>query len=222
MNKFMIIFSIIIISIIGWVLTQHPGEQKLKNIYSEDLMTDTTKLDTATLGAGCFWCVEAVFQNLKGVHKIESGYSGGSTKNPTYEEVCTGTTGHAEVARILYDPAVISFEQLLEVFWHTHDPTTPNRQGADKGTQYRSAIFYHNDEQKKAAEDSKRKTDASGLWDDPIVTEITPLTEYYKAEDYHQNYYNNNPNKSYCSVVIAPKLRKFYKEFGHLLKEEVK
>ncbi|MFC2092269.1 peptide-methionine (S)-S-oxide reductase MsrA [Bacteroidota bacterium] len=179
-------------------------------------------LDTATLGAGCFWCVEAIFQDLKGVHKVKSGYSGGHINNPTYKEVCTGTTGHAEVARIIFDPGIISFEQLLEVFWHTHDPTTLNRQGADVGTQYRSVIFYHNEKQKEIAEISKQKTDSSGLWNAPIVTEVGPLKEYYAAEDYHQNYFNNNTNQPYCSAVIAPKLQKFFKKFGYLLKEEGK
>lgn len=182
--------------------------------------TMNKNLDTATLGAGCFWCVEAIFQDLKGVHKVESGYSGGHVKNPTYEEVCTGTTGHAEVTRIIFDPEIISFEQLLEVFWHSHDPTTLNRQGADIGTQYRSVIFYNNEQQKEIAETSKQKTDSSGLWNAPIVTEINPIKEYYEAEDYHQNYYNNNSNQPYCSAVIAPKLQKFFKEFGYLLKEK--
>jgi len=177
-------------------------------------------LDTATFGAGCFWCVEAVFQNLRGVHKVEAGYSGGKVENPSYDDVCSGTTGHAEVTRITFDPKIISFEQLLEVFWRTHNPTTLNKQGADVGTQYRSVIFYHNDEQRKNAEESKLRIDSSGLWGDSIVTEISPLKDFYAAEDYHQNYYNNNPNQPYCSAVIAPKLKKFFKEFKHLLKDE--
>lgn len=177
-------------------------------------------LEKATFGAGCFWCVEAVFEDLKGVETVEAGYAGGDTKNPTYREVSYGNTGHAEVARIVYDPSIISYEQLLEVFWHTHNPTTLNRQGADVGTQYRSVIFYHNEEQKEIAEKSKAKTEASGLWEDPIVTEITPLKNYSKAENYHQNYYENNPNAGYCQVVIAPKLKKFRKEFSHLLKDK--
>lgn len=177
-------------------------------------------LDTAVLGAGCFWCVEAVFQNLKGVHKVEAGYSGSNVNNPTYDDVCTGTTGHAEVTRITFDPTIISFEQLLEVFWRTHDPTTLNKQGADIGTQYRSVIFYNNEEQRKITEESKQSVDSSGLWNDPIVTEISPLEEFYKAEDYHQNYYNNNSNQLYCSAVITPKLKKFFKEFKHLLKDD--
>lgn len=177
-------------------------------------------LDSATFGAGCFWCVEAVFQNLKGVHKVEAGYSGGNTKKPTYDDVCTGTTGHAEVTRITFNPKIISFEQLLEVFWRTHDPTTLNRQGADVGTQYRSVISCNNDEQRKLAEESKQSADSSGLWKEPIVTEISPLGEFYKAEEYHQNYYSNNSNQPYCSAVVAPKLKNFFKEFKHLLKNE--
>lgn len=178
-----------------------------------------TKLETAVLGAGCFWCVEAIFQDLKGVERVESGYTGGKTKNPTYKEVCSGTTGHAEVVKITFDPSVVSYDQILTVFFHVHDPTTLNKQGADVGTQYRSAVFYENDEQKKTAEKVKEESTNQKLWDDPIVTEITAATEYYPAEDYHQNYYNENPNQSYCSYVIAPKVKKFYKEFSHLLKD---
>jgi peptide-methionine (S)-S-oxide reductase len=184
------------------------------------MMSD--KLEKATLAAGCFWCVEAVFQDLKGVHKVVSGYSGGSVENPTYQQVCTGNTGHAEAVQITYDPEIISFEDLLYVFWRTHDPTTLNRQGADVGTQYRSAIFYHDQEQKAIAEKSKRETDASGLWPDPIVTEIVPFRNFYPAEDYHQNYFLENPNQPYCRVVIDPKVRKFKKEFQHKLKDAVR
>ncbi|WP_245935632.1 peptide-methionine (S)-S-oxide reductase MsrA [Sediminitomix flava] len=177
-------------------------------------------LEMITLGAGCFWCVEAVFQDLIGVEKVESGYSNGQGKNPTYKEVCSGTTGYAEVAQITFDPTVISLEQLLEVFWYTHNPTTLNQQGADKGTQYRSGIFYANEEQKNIAEQSKAKVEKSGLWSDPIVTEITPLKDYYPAENYHQNYYNNNSQQPYCQIVIAPKLKKLYSEYKHLLKSQ--
>jgi len=177
-------------------------------------------MEQATFGAGCFWCVEAVFKSLKGVQKVESGYSGGHIKNPSYREVCSGSTGHAEVAQITFDPGVIPYETLLEVFWHTHNPTTLNRQGADQGTQYRSVIFYHNEQQKKTAQVSLQKTDDSGLWDDPIVTTIEPLKNYYPAEADHQDYYDRNPQAGYCSFVIAPKLQKLYKEFPHLLKEE--
>lgn len=183
------------------------------------MAVDTSKLASATFGAGCFWCVEAVFEELKGVVDAEAGYSGGHVKNPSYREVCTGRTGHAEVARIYYDPKVITYEQLVTVFFHTHDPTTLNRQGADRGTQYRSAIFYHNAEQKEVAERVMQEIDNSDLWSDPIVTEISPLENYYKAEDYHQQYYENNSSQPYCAVVIAPKLKKMRKAFKEWLKE---
>ncbi|TVQ05002.1 MAG: peptide-methionine (S)-S-oxide reductase [Balneolaceae bacterium] len=185
-------------------------------------MNDTdTEYETAVLGAGCFWCVEAIFQRVNGVVAVESGYAGGHIINPTYEQVITGRTGHAEVAKVTFDPAIISYELLLEVFWHTHDPTTLNRQGADVGPQYRSAIFFQTDEQRDIALKSLRKTNDSGLWQNPIVTEVTPLTNYSVAEDYHQNYFNNNPNAGYCSVVIAPKLAKFKKDFPHLLQDSL-
>jgi len=186
-------------------------KEKMENVNPENL-------EIATFGSGCFWCTEAIFERLKGVHSVVSGYAGGKVKNPTYKEVCTGTTGHAEVSQITYDPKVISFDELLEVFWKTHDPTTLNRQGADVGTQYRSVIFYHNDEQKKLAEHYKDELDKSGAWKDPIVTEISPLTNFYKAEDYHQNYFANNPTQGYCSFVIAPKVEKFEKVFKNKLK----
>lgn len=176
-------------------------------------------LELATLGNGCFWCTEAIYQDLKGVHKVESGYSGGSTNNPTYQQICTGRTGHAEVIQVTFDPEVISYEDLLYIFWRTHDPTTLNRQGADVGTQYRSVIFYHNDAQKAIAEKSLAETDASDLWPNPIVTEITPFSKFYVAEKYHQNYYRDNPNQGYCRVVIDPKVSKFRKEFGDRLKQ---
>jgi peptide-methionine (S)-S-oxide reductase len=168
------------------------------------------QLEHATLGAGCFWCVEAVFERLDGVKSVDAGYAGGTKANPTYEEVCTGKTGHAEVARISFDPSVISFEQILQWFWKSHDPTTLNRQGADVGTQYRSVIFYHDEKQKAIAEKSKRE--AQAMFSDPIVTEIVPLKEFYKAEHYHQDYYRNNPNAPYCTFVIRPKLRKLQLE----------
>lgn len=182
-------------------------------------METAGKLDTATFGAGCFWCVEAIFQNLDGVESVASGYSGGHVKNPAYKEVCNGTTGHAEVIQLTYDPSKITFEELLEVFWQTHDPTTLNRQGADVGTQYRSAIFYHNDKQKELAETYRKKLDESGAFDKPIVTEISPIKNFYKAEDYHQNYYNQNSEESYCTFVIRPKLDKFKKVFGDKMKK---
>ncbi len=174
--------------------------------------------EKTTLGGGCFWCVEAVYQNLKGVGHVVSGYTGGVTENPTYTQICTGTTGHAEVAQISFDPDVISFADILYVFWRTHDPTTLNRQGPDVGTQYRSAIFYHNETQKLIAEQSKQETAAAGLWPDPLFTEITPLTTFYEAEDYHQNYFRNNPYQPYCLMVINPKVKKLKKEFQDQLK----
>ena len=175
---------------------------------------------TATFGAGCFWCVEAVFERLEGVGEVISGYTGGKTENPTYEEICTGTTGHAEVCQIQYDPEIISFESLLSVFWQTHDPTTLNRQGNDVGTQYRSAVFFHDEEQEKLAKEFKNKLDKSGAWKNPIVTEIVPLGKFYTAENYHQDYYDRNPNQGYCAYVIAPKIEKLKKVFGDKLKKK--
>jgi peptide-methionine (S)-S-oxide reductase len=176
-------------------------------------------LEKATFGNGCFWCTEAVFLEIKGVEKVESGYSGGKVKNPTYKEVCTGLTGHAEVIQITFNPKIVSFETLLEIFWNTHDPTTLNKQGADEGTQYRSAVFYHNEEQKKIAEAYKKQLEASKVYSNPIVTEISPLINYYKAEDYHQNYYELNPNQGYCQYVIRPKVEKFKKLYAAKLKK---
>ena len=170
-------------------------------------------MNKATFGAGCFWCVEAVFQRLDGVSEVIPGYTGGHSHNPTYHEVCQGTTGHAEVAQITFDPSLVSYQELLEVFWKTHDPTTLNRQGNDVGTQYRSAIYYHDQDQMKLALDMKAKLDESGAWADPIVTEIAPLTKFYPAEDYHIDYYNQHKEQPYCQFVIRPKLDKFYKEF---------
>ena len=167
---------------------------------------EMAQLEKATFGAGCFWCVEAVFERLGGVKSVAAGYAGGTKANPTYEEVCAGNTGHAEVAQITYDPAEINFEALLEWLWKSHDPTTLNRQGADAGTQYRSVIFYHDDAQKNIAE--KSKSAAQAMFKDPIVTEIQPLTKFYEAENYHQDYYKNNQNAPYCTFVIKPKLKK--------------
>lgn len=175
------------------------------------------KLALATLGGGCFWCVEAVYQELKGVYKVESGYAGGDAPNPTYKDICTGKTGHAEVIQIQYDTTEITFEEILEVFWSTHDPTTLNRQGNDIGTQYRSVIFYHDDTQRQLAEYSKKEI-ATQLWDGPIVTEITPIQVFYPAESYHQNYYRQNATAGYCSAIITPKLLKFRKRFADKLK----
>jgi peptide-methionine (S)-S-oxide reductase len=181
-------------------------------------MSNKNDLDTATFGAGCYWCVEAIFQQLKGVDTVVSGFTGGSVKNPSYEAVCNGTTGHAEVIQITYDPQIITFKELLEVFWSSHDPTTLNRQGYDVGTQYRSAIFYHSDEQKKLAEEYKKKLNDEGAFENKVVTEITAFDVFYGAKAEHQNYYNNNKSQGYCRMVIAPKLEKFEKVFKDKMK----
>jgi len=175
--------------------------------------------DTATFGTGCFWCTEAIFQELDGVLKATSGYSGGNVENPTYKEVCEGTTGHAEVIQVVYDPSKITYDDLLKAFWQSHDPTTLNRQGNDVGPQYRSVIFYHNDEQKEKAEKYKAELDKSKAFDNPIVTEISPYSKFYVAENYHQDYYNNNGSQPYCYYVIKPKLEKFNKVFKDKLKK---
>jgi peptide-methionine (S)-S-oxide reductase len=192
-------------------LNEHPQKK------SPD-MNEKTQYDTATFGEGCFWCSEAIFSELKGVKKVVSGYSGGSVKNPSYREVCSGTTGHAECVQVIYDPKVISYPELLKVFWQTHDPTTLNRQGHDVGTQYRSVIFYHSEKQKELAEAYKQKLDRAGIWPHPIVTEITKFKAFYPAEDYHQEYYENNSSQPYCRLVITPKLEKFRKVFKDQLK----
>ena len=179
-----------------------------------------SNLETATLAAGCFWCVEAVLDDLNGVVDVVSGYAGGHTENPTYREVCDGTTGHAEVAQIKFDPSVISFKEILQVFFAVHDPTTMNRQGNDVGTQYRSAIFYHDDEQKRVAEEVIKEVTAEGVYDDPIVTEVVPFEKFWPAEDYHQEYFLNNPNQSYCQAVVEPKVAKFRKKFVDKLKKQ--
>jgi peptide-methionine (S)-S-oxide reductase len=204
------------------------GQNKTNNskqTMSEELSNTPTKpatsngtIDTATFGAGCFWCVEAVFQRLNGVMSIKSGYSGGSVKNPSYKDVCSGITGHAEVCQIIFDNTKISFAELLEVFWKTHDPTTLNSQGNDFGTQYRSAIFYHTEEQKILAEKYKKELNEAKVYDKPIVTEISPLINYYPAEDYHQNYFNQNGKETYCKFVVQPKVEKFEKVFKSKLK----
>lgn len=192
--------------------------KKTKNQES-NTQINLENMEQATFGAGCFWCVEAVFQRINGVEKIVSGYAGGKNKNPTYKEVCTGETGHAEVCQITYDPSKVTYDELLEVFWKTHDPTTLNRQGNDEGTQYRSVVFYHNDAQKQLAEKYKKELNEVKAYDKPIVTEISPLPEFYIAEDYHQNYYNENPNQGYCAFVIAPKVEKLRKVFKEKLKK---
>lgn len=175
--------------------------------------------EIATLGGGCFWCIEAVYSELKGVIKVESGYSGGALPDPSYEDVCTDETGHAEVVQITFDPKVISYRELLQVFFSVHDPTTLNRQGADAGKQYRSVIFYSNDAQKKIAQEVISELDKAKIWGNPIVTQLTPLEKFYRAETYHQNYFKNNPSQGYCQVVIEPKVSKFRKQYFDRLKK---
>ena len=179
-----------------------------------------TNLQTATLAGGCFWCLEAVYDEIKGVHSVESGYAGGHVDNPSYREVCNGTTGHAEVVQVHFDPTVVSYRDLLNVFFAIHDPTTLNRQGADVGTQYRSAIFYHDDEQKNTAEQVIRDLSDQKLFDRPIVTEVAPLDRFYVAENYHQEYFARNPYQPYCQAVVAPKVSKFRKHFLEMLKKQ--
>ncbi len=179
----------------------------------------TVEREVATLAGGCFWCVETVFNDLQGVESAISGYSGGATPNPSYKEVCTGTTGHAEVVQVTFDPRVVSFKQILEVFFTIHDPTTLNRQGNDMGTQYRSGIFYHSPEQKATADEVIREFTTARMWGNPIVTEVTPLTTFYPAEEYHQRYFEHNPDQPYCRVVVAPKVAKFRKQYLSRLKK---
>lgn len=179
---------------------------------------NTENTQVAVLGAGCFWCVEAIFESLKGVEEVVSGYSGGQIKNPSYKEICTGRTGHAEVVKVVFHPDTISFDELLEVFWQTHDPTTLNRQGADVGTQYRSVVFYTNEEQKQTAETYKRRLNEEKAYPNPVVTEISPFDVFYPAEDYHQEYFRNNTDQPYCSMVIKPKMEKFRKVFAEKIR----
>lgn len=207
------IFSFVFIS-----CAQNP-KTNLKMLEDENKKTDLQNLETITLGAGCFWCVEAIFQQLDGVEAVVSGYSGGHVVNPSYKEVCTGSTGHAEVCQVSFDPNKISLDEILEVYWQTHDPTTLNRQGNDAGTQYRSVIFYHNEKQKEKAIYYKQKLDSEGIWKNPVVTQIESFSNFYPAEDYHQNYYSLNPNQGYCRIVITPKVEKFRKVFKDKLKE---
>jgi peptide-methionine (S)-S-oxide reductase len=185
-------------------------------LQGNDLMKD--KIEIATFGGGCFWCVEAIFERVNGVHQVESGYSGGHVINPDYKMVTSGTTGHAEVIQITFDPEVVSYLELLEIFFKTHDPTTLNRQGADVGTQYRSIVLYHNDQQNKLAREIIQDLDSEGIWNNPIVTTVEPFEEFYSAEAYHQEYYENNPNQGYCRLVINPKVEKFEKVFKEKLK----
>jgi peptide-methionine (S)-S-oxide reductase len=201
------------------VVSLHAGQLTLNAVDMNNAAGNSDdKYEQITLGAGCFWCVETIFERLRGVSQVVSGYSGGRISNPTYREVTSGRTGHAEVVQVTYNPQVIPLEKLLEIFFMTHDPTTLNRQGADVGTQYRSAIFYHTEEQKKTAEMVKSRLDKEKIWPDPIVTEITPFTAFYKAEDYHQEYFTNNPEQAYCRMVINPKVEKFKKTFREYLR----
>lgn len=188
-------------------------------VQAQNQKTMSTSSQLATFGSGCFWCTEAVFLDVKGVKEVASGYMGGKIKNPSYKDVCTGTTGHAEVIQLKYDPAQVSYEDLLEIFWNTHDPTTLNKQGADEGTQYRSVVFYHNEDQKKIAEQYKKQLTDSKVFKNSIVTEISGAVEFYKAENYHQNYYALNSEQGYCQFVIRPKVEKFKKQFASKLKK---
>ena len=214
--------KILFISVVSFMglssCAQKDNNSKLKK-ETKNMTTSNTNLETATFGTGCFWCTEAIFQQLEGVEKVTSGYSGGSVPNPSYEQVCSKTTGHAECLNIMYDPKKISFDELLEVFWQTHDPTTLNRQGADVGTQYRSVVFYHTEEQKAKTAKYKVALDKSGAFDNPIVTTLEPFTIFYPAEEYHQNYYNSNGSQGYCQFVIRPKVEKFEKVFKNKLKK---
>jgi peptide-methionine (S)-S-oxide reductase len=212
------------LAILSFLLLAFAGnpQKDARNNHTRNMTNSESNdgLQVATFGNGCFWCTEAIFQNVDGVEKVESGYMGGTVKNPTYKEVCTGKTGHAEVIQITYDPKKVTYDELLEIFWKTHDPTTLNRQGADVGTQYRSVVFFHSDEQKRLAEKYKKELTEAKAFDQPIVTEITRASVFYKAEDYHQNYYNLNGNAPYCSYVIQPKVEKFKKVFKEKLKNQ--
>jgi peptide-methionine (S)-S-oxide reductase len=216
MFRFIFIFTFFSTSLL-YACNGNPIKHSTDQMSEQNNPVLPDSLEIATLGAGCFWCVEAIFDDLIGVQKVVSGYSGGTIDNPTYKQVCEGTTGHAEVCQIFFDPKVISFEEILEVFWTTHDPTTLNRQGNDVGTQYRSAVFYHSEAQKNIAEKSKNEI-APKIWDNPIVTEITAYSNFFPAEDYHQDYFELNPNQGYCRAVIAPKVSKFRQKFKHKLK----
>ncbi|MEO6547402.1 MAG: peptide-methionine (S)-S-oxide reductase MsrA [Ferruginibacter sp.] len=211
------IFFIALSSFMNFVFPAHRENTSKSLSIPEDI--GIAKLDTATFGTGCFWCTEAIFQQVEGVVKVTSGYSGGKVNNPTYKQVCTGTTGHAECLNIVYDPTKITFDELLEIFWQVHDPTTLNRQGNDVGTQYRSVVFYRNEQQKAKVERYKSELNKSGAWDKPLVTTLEPFAKFYPAEDYHQNYYKDNGNEGYCQFVIKPKVEKFQKVFKAKLKK---
>jgi peptide-methionine (S)-S-oxide reductase len=210
--------SVVFVFIFSFLSCNLSADKKDENNMVTQNIEGMKGLELATLGNGCFWCTEAIFEQLEGVSIVESGYAGGTVKNPSYKEVCTGNTGHAEVIRLTYDPKVISFREILDVFFNTHDPTTLNRQGADVGTQYRSVIFYHNDGQKEEAESMIEALEKEKVFDSKIVTEVTAINNYYVAENYHQDYYNNNKNQGYCRMVINPKLEKFTKKYKSKLK----
>jgi len=210
-------FTFVLFTSCGNAPVNEPLMADQQPVQSEPMIIEEGK-EVATLGAGCFWCVEAIFQSLNGVEKVVSGYSNGTVKNPSYKEVCAGRTGHAEVVQITFDPTIVSFAEILEVFFETHDPTTLNKQGADEGTQYRSAIFYHSEAQREVAEIATKAAAESGSWSDPIVTEITAFASFFPAEDYHQEYFNINGEQPYCQMVIRPKVDKFKKKFQEKLK----
>jgi peptide-methionine (S)-S-oxide reductase len=212
-----IIFCLSIMATVACAQAPTKKEKSMQNL-PQTTLSVAEGLDVAILGGGCFWCTEAVYQDLKGVEKVLSGYSGGHVDHPSYKQVTSGTTGHAEVIQVVFDPKVISYEEILEVFWATHDPTTLNRQGADVGPQYRSAVFFHSDEQKQKAEFFKKQLDDSGAFSKPIVTEITAFNNFYVAENYHQNYFKDNGGQPYCQFVIRPKMEKFKKAFAEKLK----
>ena len=218
--KSVLLASFTAISIFAAVSLAVMGDHKDSAMGGEEVMNSTGKKEVATLAGGCFWCLEAVYNDLRGVEKVVSGYSGGRVANPAYEQVVTGKTGHAEVVQITFDPDVISFKELLDVFFTIHDPTTLNRQGADVGTQYRSAIYYHSPEQKEVADKVMGEIAATKIWKDPIVTEVTKLDIFYPAEEYHQRYYERNPNQGYCRMVIEPKVIKFRRQFMSKLKKQ--
>lgn len=215
------IFSLLLTILVAGTSCGQKAKEKQADKSMANQVVNTAGLELATFGSGCFWCTEAIFLDVEGVYNVQSGYTGGKVKNPTYREVCSGLTGHAEVIQLNYDPKKITYDELLEIFWKTHDPTTLNKQGADEGTQYRSVIYYHNDEQKRLAESYKKQLDDEKVFNGPIVTEISPATVFYKAEDYHQNYYNLNQDQPYCSFVIQPKLEKFRKVFKEKAKKQL-
>jgi len=217
MKAFLIVPLTLVVFTIGCLSKPKVAAKEETKIKTMEIK-DSTKWDTATFGAGCFWCVEAIFQELKGVKSVKSGYAGGTKANPTYDEICSGKTGHVEVTQLVYDPTVTTFKELLEVFWEIHDPTSHDKQGNDVGPQYRSAVFYHSKQQMEEAEFYKKQLNDENAFSKPVVTQIAPMTEFYRAEDYHQDYYKNNADQTYCVYIIRPKLDKFRKAFKSKLK----